>query len=112
VNRSDRRRHLRGVTSRAVIAGLAVSAAGMALAPGVSHASSHREAPLTAADPDIDNTDMYAFNSPDKPNSVTLIANVKPFQLPAGGPSSTRSRRRMTSGTTSTLTPTVTPSPT
>ena len=86
MNRSDRRRHLRGVTSRAVIAGLAVSAAGMALAPGVSHASSHREAPLTAADPDIDNTDTYAFNSPDKPNTVTLIANVKPFQLPAGGP--------------------------
>jgi len=86
VNRSDRRRHLRGVTSRAVIAGLAVSAAGMALAPGVSHASSHREAPLTAADPDIDNTDTYAFTSPDKPNTVTLITNVKPFQLPAGGP--------------------------
>jgi len=86
VNRSDRRRHLRGVTSRAVIAGLAVSAAGMALAPGVSHASSHREAPLTATDPDIDNTDTYAFNSPDKPDTVTLITNVKPFQLPAGGP--------------------------
>jgi len=86
VNRFDRRRHLRRVTSRVVIAGLAVSAAGMALAPGVSHASSHREAPLTAADPDIDNTDMYAFNSPDKPNTVTLIANVKPFQLPGGGP--------------------------
>ncbi len=86
MNRFDRRRHLRRVTSRVVIAGLAVSAAGMALAPGVSHASSHREAPLTAADPDIDNTDMYAFNSPDKPNTVTLIANVKPFQLPGGGP--------------------------
>ena len=49
-------------------------------------ASSHREAPLTAADPLADNTDVYAFVSPDDANSVTLIANWIPFEEPNGGP--------------------------
>ncbi|MGH9222197.1 MAG: DUF4331 domain-containing protein, partial [Vicinamibacterales bacterium] len=49
-------------------------------------ASSHREAPLTAQDPTADNTDLYAFVSPDEPDKVTLIANVIPFQKPDGGP--------------------------
>jgi len=86
VNRSERRTQQRRTATRAVVAGLVVTAAGAAFTPGVSQASSHREAPLTATDPDIDNTDTYAFNSPDKPDTVTLITNVKPFQLPAGGP--------------------------
>jgi hypothetical protein len=50
------------------------------------HASSHREAPLTAQDPMADNTDVYAFRSPDDPSTVTLIANFIPFQKPDGGP--------------------------
>lgn len=49
-------------------------------------ASSHREAPLIANDPLADNTDVYAFRSPDDPNTVTLIANYVPLQLPHGGP--------------------------
>ncbi len=49
-------------------------------------ASSHREAPLTSTDPQIDNTDVYAFVSPNDPTSVTLIANYIPLQQPAGGP--------------------------
>jgi hypothetical protein len=49
-------------------------------------ASSHREAPLTSADPQIDGTDVYAFVSPDKPSTVTLISNWIPFETPAGGP--------------------------
>jgi len=49
-------------------------------------ASSHREAPLIANDPLADNTDVYAFRSPDDPNTVTLIANYIPAQLPFGGP--------------------------
>ncbi|WP_441246908.1 DUF4331 domain-containing protein [Kitasatospora sp. McL0602] len=53
---------------------------------GVSTASSHREAPLVAADPQVDNTDVYAFTSPDKPDTVTLTANWLPFQEPNGGP--------------------------
>ena len=49
-------------------------------------ASSHREAPLIADDPLADNTDVYAFRSPDDPNTVTIIANYIPMQLPHGGP--------------------------
>ncbi|MFI5755887.1 DUF4331 domain-containing protein [Streptomyces sp. NPDC051569] len=56
------------------------------LTPGVSSASSHREAPLTAGDPKADNTDVYAFTSPDKPDTVTLVADWIPFQEPNGGP--------------------------
>ena len=36
-----------------------------AMSPG--KASSHREAPLIAVDPAADNTDVYAFVSPDRP---------------------------------------------
>jgi hypothetical protein len=49
-------------------------------------ASSHREAPLIANDPLADNTDLYAFRSPDDTNKVTIIANYVPAQLPQGGP--------------------------
>jgi hypothetical protein len=49
-------------------------------------ASSHREAPLIANDPLADNTDLYAFRSPDDPNKVTIIACYVPGQLPQGGP--------------------------
>jgi hypothetical protein len=50
------------------------------------YASSHREAPLASADPQIDATDLYAFVSPDAPDTVTLISNWIPFETPAGGP--------------------------
>ncbi len=49
-------------------------------------ASSHREAPLIAYDPQADNTDVYAFRSPCDSSKVVLIANYIPFQHPAGGP--------------------------
>jgi len=48
--------------------------------------SSHREAPQIAKDPVADSTDLYAFVSPDAPDTVTLIANYVPLQGPAGGP--------------------------
>ena len=48
--------------------------------------SSHREAPEISKDPVADNTDLYAFVSPDRPGTVTLIANFIPMQLPYGGP--------------------------
>lgn len=48
--------------------------------------SSHREAPEISKDPVADNTDVYAFVSPDKPDTVTLIANYIPLQGPDGGP--------------------------
>jgi hypothetical protein len=54
--------------------------------PFGAFASSHREAPLIANDPLADNTDLYAFRSPDNPNKVTIIACYVPGQLPQGGP--------------------------
>src|SRR5438876_372274 len=48
--------------------------------------SSHREAPEISKDPVADSTDLYAFVSPDAPDTVTLIANYVPLQGPAGGP--------------------------
>jgi len=66
---------------------LALGAGSLAsLGPVVSNASSHREAPLVAADPQVDVTDLYAFRSPDKPSSITLISSWIPFEEPAGGP--------------------------
>lgn len=54
--------------------------------PTIGDASSHREAPLIADDPPLDNTDLYAFVSPDRPDTVTFIANWAPFSEPNGGP--------------------------
>ncbi len=48
--------------------------------------SSHREAPEISKDPVADSTDLYAFVSPDKSGTVTLIANYIPLEEPAGGP--------------------------
>ncbi len=48
--------------------------------------SSHREAPAISKDPVADNTDTYAFVSPDDPTTVTLIANYLPLEAPFGGP--------------------------
>lgn len=53
---------------------------------GMVMASSHREAPLISNDPLADNTDLYAFRSPDNPNTITIIANYIPGELPFGGP--------------------------
>lgn len=48
--------------------------------------SSHREAPLISNDPLADNTDLYAFRSPDNPDKINIIADFIPFELPQGGP--------------------------
>lgn len=48
--------------------------------------SSHREAPEISKDPVADSTDVYAFVSPDRPDTVTVIANYVPLQGPAGAP--------------------------
>jgi hypothetical protein len=48
--------------------------------------SSHREAPEIAKDPVADSTDLYAFVSPDKADTVTIIANYIPLESPGGGP--------------------------
>jgi hypothetical protein len=48
--------------------------------------SSHREAPEISKDPVADSADLYAFMTPGKPDTVTLIANYLPMQVPSGGP--------------------------
>jgi hypothetical protein len=68
----------------AVAVGLGAVLAAASLTP--ANAASHREAPLISMDPAADNTDTYAFVSPDDDNKVTLIANFIPFQDPFGGP--------------------------
>jgi Domain of unknown function (DUF4331) len=75
--------HLRGLQKalkQTLIATLAVCSS------TIVYASSHREAPLIANDPLADNTDLYAFRSPNNPNKVTIIASYIPVQLPFGGP--------------------------
>ncbi|MFF7980912.1 DUF4331 domain-containing protein [Streptomyces sp. NPDC007901] len=57
-----------------------------ALEPGVAAASSHREAPLISGTPQYDNTDLYAFVSPDKSDTTTIVSDYIPFEEPAGGP--------------------------
>ena len=43
------------------------------LVPPFGGASSHREAPLIADDPQADGTDFYMFRSPDAPDTVTFV---------------------------------------
>ncbi|MGW2470174.1 DUF4331 domain-containing protein [Streptomyces bauhiniae] len=70
----------------ALAAGGLVAAGVATLEPGAAFASSHREAPLISGTPQYDNTDLYAFVSPDKPDTTTIVADWIPFEEPAGGP--------------------------
>src|SRR5438477_12977711 len=65
--------------------GLAASLA-MAWGPAPARASSHAEAPMIAEDPQADNTDLYAFRSPENPSKVVVISNFIPLEEPGGGP--------------------------
>ncbi|MBA2741360.1 MAG: DUF4331 domain-containing protein, partial [Actinobacteria bacterium] len=80
----------RAIALLALVLGVGAATAAAAFlgaaGPSTAGASSHREAPLIADDPSADNTDVYAFVSPDKPDTVTIIANYIPFEDPAGGP--------------------------
>jgi uncharacterized protein DUF4331 len=78
---SRRRRFGAVLAATAVVAGSAYI-----FGPFGANASSHREAPLIAADPAADNTDLYAFVSPERAGYVTFIANWQPFEEPNGGP--------------------------
>jgi hypothetical protein len=75
-----------------VVAALALFALALLLiltraeGPSSAFASSHAEAPLISQDPRADNTDLYAFVSPDNTNTVTMIANYIPLEAPASGP--------------------------
>lgn len=76
------RRYVAAASGVALLGGIAAVQGG----PINIGASSHREAPLIAGDPRADNTDVYAFVSPDAPDTVTLISNWIPFEEPNGGP--------------------------
>ncbi len=74
---------------RTTATSVAVALAATAVAVGVSAtvgASSHREAPNSATEPQVDATDLYMFVSPDKSDTVTFVSNWIPFEEPAGGP--------------------------
>ena len=75
-----------GLVLAAALAGLAAVAATRGGSPSAAGASSHREAPLISQDPTADNTDLYAFVSPDKPDTATIISNWIPGEDPAAGP--------------------------
>jgi hypothetical protein len=79
------RRGITVVAACGLLVGATVVGATM-LGPGNGAASSHREAPLIAEDPSADLTDVYAFRSPDRPGTVTILANVIPGEDPAAGP--------------------------
>jgi hypothetical protein len=78
------------ITARArstkVVLALGLTAALLLSLFATADASSHREAPLITEDPVADNTDLYAFVSPDDPTTTTFVANWIPFENPAGGP--------------------------
>ena len=77
---------IRKLSRIAVVVGVMALAFGIAWNAPLANASSHREAPLISNDPQADTTDVYAFVSPDRPDTVTLIVNWIPFEEPAGGP--------------------------
>jgi len=82
---ASRMKHGRGALALVATAALSVGLfAGLGPVPG--GASSHREAPLITDDPKADNTDVWAFVSPDKPETVTIIGSWIPLEEPAGGP--------------------------
>ncbi len=76
----------RGAVALVAAGGLLTSAGLAGLGPLSATASSHREAPLIGGLPQYDNTDLYAFRSPERQRTVTLAANWIPFEEPAGGP--------------------------
>ncbi|MEV6964764.1 DUF4331 domain-containing protein [Hamadaea sp. NPDC051192] len=79
---SLRRRRIFAIAATALV----LAGAAYGLGPGGATASSHREASLIAGDPAVDNTDLYAFRSPDRDGYVTFVMNFAPFSEPAGGP--------------------------
>ena len=65
-------------------------AAALALAAGRAQASSHREAPAISADPEADNTDLYAWVTPGTHDKLYLIAGYNGLHEPGQGNQQTR----------------------
>src|SRR5262249_17893185 len=85
-NRHSHRENRGKILAAFVSSAVALTGAAALLGSQPSSASSHREAPQLLADPQADNTDVYAFASPDHPNRVTIIGNWLAFEDPSGGP--------------------------
>src|SRR5438105_7884871 len=80
-------RKLAAALAAALLCAVAVAVAIVSgRAPDAADASSHREAPLISEDPSADNTDLYAFRSPDKSDTLTIVSNFIPGEDPAAGP--------------------------
>ncbi|MFJ2580098.1 DUF4331 domain-containing protein [Kitasatospora aureofaciens] len=77
--RPSRRRFLAATTA------LTAAALGGPLL-GTSRAGGHFDAPGVALDQPANITDVYAFTSPDAPDTVTVIADVHSAQLPGAAP--------------------------
>ncbi len=77
-------------SKRNLLCALVASAAcgAMVVGSGSALAASHREAPLIAQMPAVDNTDTYVFRSyePGREGYVVFIANYLPLQDAYGGP--------------------------
>ncbi len=52
----------------------------------VAAASSHREAPFTSYDPQVDNTDVWAWVTPGTHDSLNVIMSYIPLEEPSSGP--------------------------
>ena len=80
--------HQRRPAFRRALTPLLLGAALAAAWSGTVLASSHREAPFIATQPQLDGTDFYMFRSyePGRDGYVTLVANYLPLQDPYGGP--------------------------
>ena len=74
--------------ARSVLATAMIAAAFAAPWTAPARASSHREAPFIATQPQTDATDFYMFRSyePGRDGYVTLVANYIPIQSTYGGP--------------------------
>jgi len=75
-----------GLLSCMLLAPVLLVAATLVVYQSQANASSHREAPLISKDAFADNTDTYAFISPENQNNVVLVGSWIPFQGPEGGP--------------------------
>ena len=83
VKNTETRHHEDSIHASASLAVVGRAVAGL---PGIAAASSHREAPAIAEDQFADNTDVYAFISPNDPDKLVIVANYVPLLLPSSGP--------------------------
>ena len=75
-----------GLALSVALTPLLLSASAVVVQQAEADASSHREAPLISKDAYADNTDVYAFISPENPDNVVLIGSWIPFEGAEGGP--------------------------